>query len=99
MSKEIDLKKFNKEFENKDKDRIKYREKVKFTNYKHSQFSSLDENIHKMRISFDFITIKISRAENPFPIILDNEDLTLGTIYLLFFLGGLNLILSGLMKN
>ena len=61
--------------------------------------TSIDNMILDMRASFDYLLLKLNKKENPVNDILNNDKLTIGTIYLLFFIGGLTLILSGLMKE
>lgn len=99
-TKELDIIKFNQEFENKDKEQQKYKEKNYFIQEKsHPKKSSIDKIILKMKVAFDFIINKLQNKENPIDYIFANEELLQGTIYLLFFIGGLTLLLSGLMKN
>ena len=102
MNKEFDIQQFNKDFDSNDNQLEKYKEKEpQFITQKqyHQDKNYIEDNIRKMKITFDFILLKISNFNNPIPYILENDTLTVGTINLLFFFGALNLILSGLLKN
>lgn len=100
--KELDLAKFNKDFEDNDANNNHFidnsydiLDEVKPT----PEINIIDENLLKMRLAFDFIIKEILDFNNPINDILDKKDLAHGTILLLFFIGGLTLILAGLMKK
>ena len=101
MAREIDLVKFNRDFDKIDKSIEIYRpDKESKTQYVNSKSKyNIDETILKMRLAFDIILDKIIKKENPINEILSHNKLMEGTIMLLFFIGGLTLILSGLMKD
>ena len=97
---ELDIIKFNKEFEENDLLNDKYKEKPPIKQViPHSQKNNLDYMILKMRLAFDFILNKISNYKNPIDDILADEELTQGTIYLSLFLGVMTMILAGLFKS
>lgn len=97
--KELDLIKFNQNFEEQDKLNEFYEPRITQTTQYAPQKTSIDNIILDMRASFDYLLLKLNKKENPVNDILNNDKLTIGTIYLLFFIGGLTLILSGLMKE
>ena len=97
--KELDLIKFNQNFEEQDKLNEFYEPRITQTTQYAPQQTSIDNIILDMRASFDYLLLKLNKKENPVNDILNNDKLTIGTIYLLFFMGGLTLILSGLMKE
>ena len=97
--KELDLIKFNQDFEEQDKLNEFYEPRTTQTIKYAPQKTSIDNIILDMRASFDYLVLKLNKKENPVNDILNNDKLTIGTIYLLFFIGGLTLILSGLMKE
>ncbi|ADO67235.1 hypothetical protein crov202 [Cafeteria roenbergensis virus] len=98
--KELDIIKFNKDFEENDKMLNKYQEKDYILNEKHApQKFAIDKLILKMRLAFDFLLNKLENMESPINDLKNNEELLQGTIFLLFFIGGVTLLLSGLMKE
>lgn len=98
--KELDIIKFNKDFEENDKILDKYQEKEYILNKKSTpQKLAVDKLILKMRLAFDFFLNKLENMENPINDLKNNEELLQGTIFLLFFIGGVTLLLSGLMKE
>lgn len=95
-NKELDIIKFNQDFEAYDKNLKKYYEKPTIKTIPHR--NDIDFVILNMRMAFDFLLNKIINLENPFPEISQNNQLMRGAIFLSFFIGALTLILSGLMK-
>lgn len=98
--KELDIVNFNKQFEESDIKNNKYQEKEYIIKDKpHPNKNNIDKIILKMRLAFDFLLNKLIKMENPIKEIINNEELLQGTIYFLFFIGSMTLILSGLMKE
>ena len=102
MPKEFDTVQFNKTFEQYDLDnKNTYKEglyKQNVTTNNHSEYTQIDQNILLMRLSFDNLILHINKQTNPVDSILNNDNLTKGTINLFLFIGVLTLILGGLMK-
>lgn len=102
MPKEFDSVQFNKTFEQYDYDNKNtfkeslYKQNISKDN--HPMYNDIDQNILLMRLSFEHLILNVNKQTNPINSIIDNENLTKGTIYLLFFIGLLTLILGGLMK-
>lgn len=103
MARELDLVKFNRDFEKIDKSLDVFkpssniRNKTKYVNEETKY--DIDETILKMRLAFDILLDRIIKKQNPINEILSNNKLMEGTIILLFFIGGLTLMLSGLMHD
>ena len=100
--KELDIVKFNDEFEQYDISNKKFQEKKYKTLAKqkyNDNIEIIDKTILKMRLAFDFILNKVEFFENPIPEILQNEELTQGTIVLFIFVGLFTMLLSGLMLD
>ena len=100
--KELDIVKFNNQFEQYDISQQQQQEKKYKTTTQqitNPKINTIDKNILKMRKAFDFILQKIEVLENPISDILTQEDLTQGTIMLCLFIGLLTMILAGLMQN
>lgn len=101
-SKELDLIKFNKEFEEKDKENYflnKPRPVIKKVDPNLLDKNKIDYIIMDLRLAFDFILNSFINKKNPVPGIINNKKLSKGTIYLLFFIGGFTLLLSVIMKE
>ena len=100
--KELDIVKFNKEFDYNSKKQFEHHQlnyKTIIKPKKNKDINSIDKNILKMRLSFDHIIQKIEFLENPITEITESKDLMEGTILLCFFIGLLTMILAGLMKQ
>lgn len=97
---EIDLAKFNNEFEENDIKNNKYQEKPIIYQEKLSpKLNQIEKIILAMRIVFEIILDKSIKGINPIPEIFDKDELVVGFIALCFFIGGLTLILGGIMKE
>jgi len=97
---DLNIAKFNQEFEQKNKELAKYNIKPD-KNYekKSPKFSQIDKVILAMRLVFELLLERLTNGQNPLPEILDKDELIMGTIALCFFLGVITLILGGIMKN
>lgn len=100
--KELDIIKFNSQFDENDTKQQQFHEKKYNKTSKIKQRNEIhliDKNILKMRLAFDHIINKIELLQNPIIDITQNEELAQGTIMLSFFIGLMTLILAGLMKE
>lgn len=97
---DLDLVKFNQQFDEKDKEMKKYKIKPdKIQERRSVKFSQLDKIILAMRLVFELLLDRLTKGLNPLPEIFEKDELIIGTIALSFFLGGMTLILGGIMKD
>lgn len=97
---DLDLVKFNQEFEQKDTVNKKYKIKPdKIQERRSPKFSQIDKIILAMRLVFELLLDRLSQGQNPLPEILEKDELIVGLIALCFFIGGITLILGGIMVN
>ena len=102
QSQELDIIDFNNKFE--EMDIPYYREKeidpiYEYQNKYNDEKNTIENMILKLRLAFDFILNKLLNRQNPIDEILNDNELLQGTIYLLFFICTLTLLLAGLMKD
>jgi hypothetical protein len=97
----LDLAKFNREFEEKEKERIKFKpiDEPRIDIKKSPKLNQIEKIILAMRLVFEILLDRITKGVNPLPEILDKEELTVGLIALCIFIGGLTLLLGGIMKD
>ena len=100
--KELDIVKFNQDFNDNDKQLKQFQENKYQTTtntISREEINPIEKNILKMRLAFDHIINKIEVLENPIQDITNDDELMQGTIILCLFVGLLTMILSGLMKE
>jgi hypothetical protein len=97
----LDLAKFNREFEEKEKERIKFKpiDEPRIDIKKSPKLNQIEKIILAMRLVFEILLDRITKGVNPLPEILDKEELTVGLIALCIFIGALTLLLGGIMKD
>lgn len=96
----FDLVKFNRNFEESDKDGNKYIDKpLQYTQDKSEMLQDINNTILMMRIVVNIIIDKLSQKQNPLPFILNDNKRIMGLVVLSLFIGGSTLLLSGLMKE
>jgi len=95
----LDLAKFNREFEEKEKETIKYQPKEDKIITKSPKLNKIEKIILAMRLVFEILLDRITKGVNPLPEILDKDELMVGLIALCIFVGGLTLLLGGIMKD